>query len=287
MTDDFILMTDDNSDLPEEFYERNGVAVLRMNYIIDGVTYYAGDRTVEEFYQLLRLGKTSTTAAANSEEIKAVMETHVAQGKDLLYLAFSSGLSATSHNAEMTARELSEKYPGRKIIVVDSLCASMGQALFVYMANRKKQAGASIDEVAQWARDNRLKVVHLVIADDLMYLHRGGRVSRTSAIAGSMLGIKPIIHVNNEGKLIAIDKARGKKQAVANVLDRFQACMGETKPDHFMISHADCIEDAEYAAEQLSERFGIRDYTINFIGPVIGTHAGPGTIALFMMAEHR
>ena len=287
MQDNYVIMTDDNCDLPYEFYSHNHIAMIKMPYCIDDNVYYGGDMTLTEFYKLIREGKRSTTMALNAEEIKAVMEEHVKEGKDVLYLAFSSGLSATYESGVKAAEELSIKYPGRKIKTVDSLCASMGEGLFLFMANRKKQEGASFDELADWAVNNRLKVAHYVMADDLMHLHRGGRVSKASAIAGSMLGVKPIIHVNNEGKLIPIDKIRGKKQALKALVDKVEEAVGGTKPDYFMVSHSDCMDDAKYVAALMNERFGIEDYMIHFIGPVIGSHTGAGTVALFAMAEHR
>lgn len=287
MSTEFVLMTDDNTDLPLDFCVKNGIESIPMPFTLDGVSQYGRDLAPKAFYDMIRSGKMPSTTAANTEEIKDAMEPHLKSGKDVLYLAFSSGLSVTAHNGERAAQELMETYPERKVIVVDSLCASMGQGLFIYHANRLKQDGMSIDELASWAKDNRLNVAHYVMADDLMHLHRGGRVSKASAIAGSMLGIKPIIHVNNEGKLIPIDKIRGKKQALTALVDKMQKLAGNTKTDYFMVSHADCEDDAKFVAELMTKRFGIKNYMINYIGPVIGTHTGPGTVALFMMAEHR
>lgn len=282
-----MLITDDSCDLPYDYYEKNDIAVLNLCYTIEGVTYRGGEMTHKEFYNKLREGKVSNTSAVNTEEARAVMEPYLKEGKDVLYLAFSSGLSATAQSGEAAAKELSEEYPDRKVICVDSLCASLGQGLYVHLANRMRQNGASIDEVAQWARDIRPNVAHLVMADDLMHLHRGGRVSKASAIAGGLLGIKPIIHMNDEGKLIAIDKIRGKKQALTHLVDRLEKYVGDRKNDCFMICHADCEEDAKFVAGLVEARFGIKDCLINYIGPVIGSHTGPGTVALFMLAEHR
>jgi DegV family protein with EDD domain len=287
MAEKFMLMTEDNCDLPQEFYGQNNIAVLKMCYIIDEVTYYRGDKSNSEFYDLVRTGKLPTTAAANAEEIKAVIEPYLKNGEDVLYLAFSSGLSTTAQNGQIAAGELAEKYPGRKVICVDSMCASLGQGLFVYLANKMRQNGASIEEVAGWAKDNRLKLAHLVMADDLMHLHRGGRVSKMSAIAGGMLGIKPIIHMNDHGKLIPINKIRGKKQALTHLVDSLEKAVGSGKPDFFMVSHADCLEDAEFVAGLMTERFLIKDYLIDYIGPVIGAHTGPGTVAAFILAGYR
>lgn len=287
MPADFVLMTDSSCDLPYDFYEKNDITIVDLSFIVDGVSRFGRDVTSREFYDILRAGKMPSTSAVNAEEAKAAIRPHLKDGKDVLYLAFSSGLSVTAKNGEIAAQELRGDYPERKIIVVDTLCASLGQGLFIYLANKLKQEGMGIDEIAQWAMDNRLNMAHYVMADDLMHLHRGGRVSKASAIAGSMLGIKPIIHVNNEGKLIAIDKIRGKKQALTSLVDKIQKAAGKAKNDFFMVSHADCEEDAKFVAELMTKRFGIKNYLINYIGPVIGSHTGPGTVALFMMAEHR
>lgn len=287
MSVDFVLMTDSSCDLPYEFYDKNNIPVADLSFIVDGVARFGRDVTSKDFYDILRSGKMPSTSAVNVEDAKAAMEPPLKEGKDVLYLAFTSGLSVTVKNGEIAANELGEKYPERKIIVIDTLCASMGQGLFIYYANRLKQEGKGIEEIAQWARDNRLRVAHYVMADDLKHLHRGGRISRTSAIAGSMLGIKPIIHVNNEGKLIPVDKIRGKKQALTALVDKMQKVVGNTKSDFFMVSHADCEEDAKFVAELVSKRIGIKNYMIHYIGPVIGSHTGPGTVALFLMAEHR
>jgi DegV family protein with EDD domain len=253
-----------------------------MNFVLDGKFFYAGDMPDKEFYDLLRAGKLPTTTAANIEEIRDVMEPCLIDGNDLLYLAFSSGMSVTAGLAETVARQLSEKYPERKVICVDSLCASLGQGLFVFLVNRMRQNGASIDEAAEWALANRLKIAHAVMADDLMHLHRGGRVSKMSAIAGGLIGVKPVIHLNEEGKLIPIDKARGKKKGLTRLVDYLSERVGDGKPDYFMIAHADCEEDAKLLAAMVSERFGINDFMINYIGPVIGTHTGPGALTAFI-----
>lgn len=287
MAAEYILMTDSSCDLPYDFYEKNGIPVVDLSFIVDGVSKFGREVTSKEFYTMLRAGKMPSTSAVNVEDAKTAMEPYLKDGKDVLYLAFSSGLSVTAQNGMEAARELGETYPDRKIIVIDSLCASMGQGLMLHYANKFWKEGMSIDELAAWINDNRLHLAHYVMADDLMHLHRGGRISKASAIAGSMLGIKPIIHMNDEGKLIAIDKVRGKKQALTAVVDKMQKAVGNTKNDFFMVCHADCEEDAKFVAELASKRFGIKKYMINYIGPVIGSHTGPGTIALFLLAEHR
>ena len=284
---EFILMTDDTCDFPAGYYAENDIAVIKLAYSLDGEIFRAGDKTEKEFYDMIRAGKKPTTMALNAEEVKAVMEPHLQNGKDVLYIAFSSGLSITAQNAAMAVEELKEKYPDRKIILVDSLCASLGEGVLVHKVNQLRKEGMSIDEAAKWATENRMKVAQHFMADDLMHLHRGGRLSKTSAIAGSMLGIKPILHVNDEGKLALVNKARGKKQALDLMADNLAKCVGDGKPDFFAISHADNQVDAEQMAKLLSEKFGIRDYIISYIGPVIGSHTGTGAIAVFMLAKGR
>ena len=284
---EFILITDDTCDFPATYYAENDIGLINLAYSMDGEVFRAGDKTEKEFYDLVRAGKKPTTMALNAEEVKAVMEPYLQDGKDVLYIAFSSGLSITYQNAVMAVEELAEKYPDRKIIVVDSKCASLGEGLLVHGVNKMRKSGASIEETAKWAEENRLKVAHSFMADDLMHLHRGGRLPIGKALIGTMMGVKPLLHVTDEGKLAPVGKARGKKQALTMLVDNLEKCVGNAKSDFFTVSHADNLEDAEYVAKLMSERFGIKDYVVSYIGPVIGAHSGPGTIAVFIMAEHR
>jgi DegV family protein with EDD domain len=287
MTEKFILMTDDACDMPDDFYTRNGIPLVHLSFTIDDQNYDQTQMDIKEFYRQLRAGKMPVTSAVNPDQILETMEPFLAAGKDVLYLAFSSGLSVTAQSGMFAADELQKKYPDRKVICIDTLCASLGGGLLVYKANLMRQAGATIDEVAAWAMQSRLKMAHYVVADDLMHLHRGGRVSKGSAILGGLIGIKPIIYMDNAGKLVAIGKVRGKKQALGDIVDRTVKCIGDQKPDYFMVCHSDCIEDAEYAAALFSKKTGIKDYLINYIGPVIGSHTGVGTVALFVLGQHR
>lgn len=284
---DYLFFTDDSCDLPLSYYEQHNINVVYLGFVMDGQAYTAKDMPAAEFYGHLRAGKMPTTTQISVEQWLTYFEPYLARGKDILYIAFSSGLSGTCSSAQVAARELSEKYPGRKIRIVDSLCASLGQGLLVHKANQLRESGASMDHIASWVEENKLHVSHMVAVDDLMHLHRGGRVSKTSAVAGSLLGIKPIIHMNNEGKLIPIDKIRGRKQSLNAIVDKTEKLIGSTPNDYFMVCHSDCLEEATDVAKLASKRFGIKDYLINDIGPVIGSHTGPGTIALFVMAEHR
>ena len=287
----YVIMTDSSCDLTHEMAEQLGLHVipLTVNSPKGDFRNFLDHRevAVETFYGYLRAGDMCKTSAANTATFTEEMEGYLEAGKDVLYLGFSSGLSGTFSAGAIAAQELSEKYPERKIYTVDTLCASMGQGLIVYLAAKKAQAGATIDEVRDWVEANKMSVAHWVTVDDLQHLKRGGRISATTAVVGSMLKIKPIIHVDDEGKLTNVEKARGRKAALNYILDK----MGETAfnmaEQDLFISHADSLADAEYVAAKAKERYGVQNVVINYIGPVIGAHAGPGTIAVFWLAKER
>ncbi|MCL2056726.1 MAG: DegV family protein [Oscillospiraceae bacterium] len=287
MDKDFIFMTDDSCDLPRQWLSDKNIPVIQLSYSIDGVSYRAYDRTPTEFYDSLREGKMPVTAQLNPEQVREFMLPFLSAGKDVLYAAFSSGLSGSCGSAMMAAKDLSEEYPDRTITVVDSLAASMGQGLLVYKLQKLREGGASMQEMAKWAEENRDLVVHIFTVDDLMHLHRGGRVSKLSAVAGSMLGIKPVLHLDVDGKLKVIDKARGRKGSLTALAAKAKECVGNAANDFFMISHADSEADAKTVADIVGRELGIKDYMINYIGPVIGSHTGLGCIALFMMGEKK
>jgi len=287
MEHNFVFITDDSCDLPRQYLSDHEIEVLQLSYSIEGETFMAYDLTPKEFYGRLREGKMPTTAQIFPEQAREFMKPFLDEGKDIFYAAFSSGLSGSCNSAMMAAKELSEKYPDRKIIVVDGLAASMGEGLIIYKLQKLRESGATIEEMAKWVEDNRDQVVHIFTVDDLMHLHRGGRVSKVSAVAGSMLGIKPILHLDVDGKLKVIDKARGRKRALEEVVAKAKACVGNASNDIFMVSHADSEEDAKAVAEMVKAELGIKDCMINYIGPVIGSHTGQGCIALFMMGEKK
>lgn len=287
MEKEYVLITDTNSDLSLEFLDNNGIPAILMPFHIDDNTYTNRDVTPLEFYDLLRNGKMPTTTQFNTLEAFEFMEPFVQQGKDILYACFTSGLSGTFGSCSLAAKQLEEKYPGSRVYVLDTLCASMGQGLLVYKLFQMRKAGKSMDELITWAEENKLKIAHYIMVEDLSHLHRGGRVSKTSAVIGSMLGIKPILYVSDEGKLVNIDKIRGRKQAMEGLVDRMEKAVGNAPNDIAFVSHSDCREDAEYVAKLVKERFGVENTMINYIGPAVGSHTGIGTVALFMMAEHR
>ena len=261
---------------------------MSLKYIIEDATYDWDNPLPEhEFYDKMRAGSMPTTSQVNPDEAKAVFKTYIEQGYDILHIAFSSGLSGTCASARIAADELMEKYPDRKIVVVDSLCASLGEGLLVHKAVLMREAGKSLDEVAQWTEENKLFVCHNFTVDDLFHLHRGGRVSKATAILGTMINIKPVLHVDDEGHLVALSKVRGRKKSLNALVDRMEVQMGEFENTTVAISHGDCLEDAQYVAELIRTRYGIQDIMINFVGPTIGAHAGPGVVALFFMGQPR
>lgn len=287
---DFVITTDITCDLPEEYIEKRNTKLIPLYYCFDDKIY--GDENTmgpKEFYNRMRGGKTPTTMAANPETAKKYLMNYVNEGYDILHIAFSSALSSTCSVMQNVAKEICEKVPDAKITVVDSLCASMGLGLLVYKAFQMKDAGKSMDEIAQWLEDNKLKMCHIFTVDDLNYLHRGGRVSRTTAIIGNLINVKPVLHVNNEGKLVPIHNVRGRKKSIVSLVDQMEKRLAgyEDMNDIIFISHGDCIEDAEYLASMIRERFGKDNFMINYICPTIGSHSGPGTLALFFMGNER
>lgn len=284
----FCITTDSGADLPLSYCQTHDITVLPLAFTIEGQTYHgSGAMDDKVFYDRLRAGALPTTSAANPEDTAALFRTFAEQGKDLLHVAFSSGLSSTSDAAQIAAQMVMEEYPQRKIVVVDSLCASMGQGFLVHQAVKLRDAGETLEDTARKVTDLRLNVVHNFTVDDLGHLHRGGRVSKATAVVGSLMGIKPILHVDDEGHLTSVGKVRGRKASIQALADRMEEQMkGFDNPEVF-ISHGDCPEDAQALADMVRTRFGIDTIMIGYIGPVIGTHSGPGTLALFFFGSPR
>lgn len=278
------------ADLPNDFIAENGLGVMSLTYMIDGEAY---DRDRElpykEFYNKMRKGSMPTTSQINPEVARTEFMEFVKKDLDILHISFSSGLSGSYGSCSMAAEVIMEEYPDRKIVVLDSLSASMGEGLLVYKAVQLKKQGKSLEEVSDWVEKNKLYIGHNFTVDDLFHLYRGGRVSRTTAILGTMVNIKPIMIVDNEGHLIPTGKVRGRKKSLGILVDKMEKNMGSHKNqnDMIMISHGDCIEDAEYVQKLIEERLGFKNFMINRVGPTIGAHSGPGTLALFFMADIR
>ena len=282
------IITDSGCDLPAGLLESMDVKKVSLSVLFRGETRTDSvDDGIKEFYDGLRAGDIATTSAVNPQGWKEVMEPVLAAGKDALVLTFSSGLSTTYQSAVIAAEELMEQYPDRKACVVDSLCASLGEGLLLHYACRKRDEGMSLEELRDWVEQNKLNLCHWFTVDDLMYLKRGGRVSAATAVVGTMLQIKPVLHVDNEGHLINVAKARGRKASI-EALAKKAAELGEGFDNETMfISHGDCEEDARYLAGILTEKLGVRHVHINHVGAVIGSHAGPGVLALFFLGKHR
>ncbi len=288
--DTFVISTDTMADLPEDYMEKNGLPVLSLTYTLDGQTYDKNRGLApEDFYTKMRNGAMPTTSQINPAVAREELEPYMQAGKDVLHISFSSGLSGSYNSVVIAAQELMEEYPERKIIVVDSLCASMGEGLLVHKVLEQRAQGATLEETAAWAEANKQHICHNFTVDDLNHLYRGGRVSKATAVIGTMVNIKPVLHVDEAGKLINIDRVRGRKKSLVTLVDNMEKQMGSFREanDMIMISHGDCREDAEFVAAQVKERFGIDSCMINYVGPTIGAHSGPGTIALFFMGEVR
>ena len=282
------IVTDTCCDFPQEMYKELDLAVVSLTVTYNGTDYNTyTEQWLKEMFDGLRKGADAKTCAVNPEGWRSVIEPELKQGKDVLVMAFSSGLSTTYQSAVIAAEELKEEYPERTINVVDTLCASLGQGLLVYYACQKRDEGLSLQELTQWVEDNKLHLCHWFTVDDLMYLKRGGRVSATTALMGSMLQIKPIIHVDDAGKLINVGKARGRKASLDTVVKKMVETQIPGANDTVFICHGDCLEDAQYVEKVLKEQHGVKNVFIYYVGAVIGSHSGPGTIALFFLGEKR
>ena len=288
---DYILMTDSSCDLTAQMAEEMELIVLPLTVYVDDVKYtnYLDEREIafSEIYDKLRTKCPAKTSAVNMQDFLEPMEEELKAGRDVLYLGFSSGLSSTYNAGAAAAAELSKKYPERKIYAVDTLCASLGQGLMVYYAWLQKQAGKTIEEVRDYVEAEKYHLCHWFTIDDLMFLKRGGRVSATTALVGSMLSIKPVMHVDNEGHLIKVDVARGRKASIRALADEAGKRGVNLEDQVIFISHGDCLEDATYLADIMRERFHVKDVKLNYVGPVIGAHSGPGTVALFFIGSER
>lgn len=291
MMSDFKIITDSTSDLSQEMVDDLDVTVIPMDFTvgIDSFLDYPDERELasHDFYTRIAAGESSTTNQISLAVFNDTFEPFLKEGTDVLYLAFSSGLSGTYNNSVIAARNLAEKYPDRKIDTVDTLAASLGEGLIVWHAVQKKRAGASIDEVKNWVEQNRNRMHHWFTVDDLNHLKRGGRISGASALVGTMLGIKPVMHIDDEGHIILIDKIRGRKQSLDDMVSHMAKTAEEPESQMIFISHSDSLEGAEYVKEQVEKKFGVTQFQLAPIGPVIGAHTGTGTVALFYLGKDR
>ena len=285
----YVIFTDSCCDVSPKILAEWGVPYANMTFYFVGEDkeYINSDITNKEFYARMREGAHAKTAAINAAAFADAFEPILKEGKDILYVAFSSGLSTTVNSANIAVAELSEQYPERKIVVVDTLAASAGGALMVYMAVQKKNEGATLEENAEYIESLIPKHCIWFTVDDLEYLKRGGRVSPLVAFAGGLLGIKPVLQMDDEGHLIKVSTARGRRSAIEALVSKYEELSFEEKDTPIFISHAECEEDAKRLAEILKERHNAEVTLITEIGPVIGSHSGPGTLAIFFIGKHR
>lgn len=282
------IVTDSCCDFTSEMYRQLDVDMVPLMVTFQGSTYPdRNDESLKELYAKLRQGESAATSAVNPQRWEMAFRPVLERGEDVLALAFSSGLSTTYQSACIAAGELKEEFPDRKIYVVDTLCASMGQGLLVWYARRKQQEGMNIDALRDWVEGSKLHLCHWFTVDDLMFLQRGGRIGSATAILGTMLGVKPVLKVDNEGKLVNIAKVRGRKAALERLAKQFGEQSKGYDNDTVMISHGDCLEDAQTVERILREQYGVKNVIINYVGTVIGCHSGPGTVALFFMGTER
>lgn len=285
----YTIFTDSACDIKPEILHEWGVELIELSFRFEGDDreYSNSDMDINEFYSKMRNGGIAKTSAVNPEAFEKAFEVILKQGNDVLYLGFSSALSTTFNSSRIAADELTERYPNQKIITIDTLAASAGQGLLVRMAVDKRNSGASVEDVAEFVEDNKLHMCHWFTVNDLVYLKRGGRVSPTVALVGKALGIKPVIHVSNEGKLISVSKARGRKTAVSALADKYCELAVNKADGTVYISHADCLDDAKELSAIIRDKTGAEVELITDVGTVIGAHAGPGTLALFFVGKER
>ncbi len=287
---DFVITTDSNSDLPKEYLNEKGIGIIPHYYDIDGTTY-GGDNelTVKEFYDKMRAGAGTTTTASNPAVIRETFSGYLARGLNILHISFSSALSGGYNNICMGASELLEEHPDAKILVHDTLNVSLGQGLAIMKAVQMKEAGHSIDEIYNWLEEHRNEFCVQFTVEDLRYLYRGGRISKTTAIVGSMINVKPILYVNQEGKLVSLSSVRGRKRSLSTIVNNMAERIGNHANDTLPICivHGDVPEDADYVANLIREKLGINNILINTVGPSIGAHSGPGAIGICFPGNYR
>lgn len=282
------IITDSCADFPRDMIPALDIDIVQLSLLFRGNELVdPSDAQIQEMYNALRAGESASTSAVNPLGWKTAIEPVLASGKDALVLVFSSGLSTTYQSAVIAAEELAEEYPDRTVKVVDTLCASLGQGLFVWYACKKRDEGLSLEELYAWCEDHKLNLCHWFTVDDLMFLKRGGRISAATALLGTMLNIKPVLHVDDEGHLVSVSKCRGRKAALNALVKKLETDGLPGENETVFISHGDCLEDARYVADQVKTLYGVKTVVIGYVGAVIGSHSGPGTVAFFFLGKHR
>ncbi|MCQ2495483.1 MAG: DegV family protein [Lachnospiraceae bacterium] len=284
----FIITTDSTCDLPESYYTEHNVPVLQLQYTVNGEEY-GDDRQmdVHEVYEAMRKDAQVSTACINPKSAEKLFTEYVEKDYEILHIAFSSGLSASYSTASFVAKDVCEAHPGSRIVVIDSLCASGGQGLFLYYCVQMKEKGASMNEIISWAEEHKHNVRHEFTVESLTYLQRGGRISKAVAILGGLINVKPVLHVDNEGRLVSLKNVRGRKKSLSAIVDAMEEHYTKDDNDVIVITHGDSEEDANLVKDMIQERLGFKNFIISMITPTIGCHAGPGTIALFFMGTKR
>jgi len=287
----FEIITDSSGNMPEELIRKWNIRVASLTFLVDGVEYRSYDEgqksDLGKFYEMMRNGQVIQTSLVNTGQFVQLMEPMLKEGKDILYIGFSSALSGTYQSAVTAAELLKGDYPERTIITLDSLSASLGQGLLVYYAAQLRQTGSTLEETAEWVTVNRLKMRHHFTVDDLMFLKRGGRIPAASAMIGTLLNIKPMLHMDNEGRLSVIGKVRGRRQSLKGLVEQLREHAVQIDEQTIAITHGDCLDDARYVEEQIRAFCNPREILIHIVDPVIGAHSGPGTMALFFLGKHR
>ncbi len=287
----YVIVTDSAANLPEELIEKCDLQVISLTFHINGKEYYSyekGKKTdLKQFYDMMRNKEVINTSLIGPDRFITAFSEFLDAGQDVLYLCFDSALSGTYQAATIAVEDLKEKYPERKILAVDTLCASIGEGLLAYYASKLRDEGKTIDEVAEWVLTHRLNVCHWFTVDDLFFLKRGGRVSAATAVVGSLLQVKPVMHVSDAGKLEVVSKARGRKQALNALVSEMEKTVKDPQKQLIFVGHGDCEEDAKYVMKQIMEKFTVKESMIHYLDPVIGAHSGPGTLAVFYMGSAR
>lgn len=286
---DYVIYTDSACDILPDTLEKWGVKYTELSVSFEGeeVSYSNYELPAKDFYARMRNGEIAKTSAINVDMFKSDFEEELKKGNDILYLGFSTGLSGTYNSARIAAQELSEIYSDRKIITVDTLSASAGFGLLLYLTVKEKNNGADIEQAAKFAEDKKLHICHWFTVDDLEYLKRGGRISSTVALVGSVLGIKPVLHMDNEGHLISKAKVRGRKAAMKALADKIGELAVDPTKGPVFICHGDCIDDVDYLKELIYSKYRVKVEMVVDVGPVIGAHSGPGTLAVFFVGKER
>lgn len=287
---DYVIVTDSASDLPRDILDKFKIPCVPLYYNINGEVF-GDEKNIEphEFFERMRGGDMPTTMGCNPENIIAVFREILEKGKDVLHIAFASALSVSYNSAMVAANELKDEFPDNRIIVIDSKAASLGEGLIVYKAAQLKEQGKSLDEVVEWIHKNLDHLCHFFTVDDLFHLHRGGRVSKTTAIVGTLIHVKPVLHVNNEGELKSLQNVRGRKKALNTLIElmKEEGKGFENENDIVFIVHGDCLEEAQNVAEKIKAECGIKDVLIGILSPTIGAHAGPGTVGVFCFGQNK